>query len=108
MPTAVLQRGIPGLAAEPVRVLHAHRWLIAAIAAHMVCGLAMVWAYDLPDKMPVDLYSTVIPTATLVFLGAFALLYPVYVMVFKTVKTEMNMGSSATRTSAPSSRSAVR
>ncbi len=82
MPTAVLQRGIPGLAGEPVRVLHGYRWLIAAIAAHMVCGLAMVWAYDLPDKMPVDLYSTVIPTATLVFLGAFALLYPVYVMVF--------------------------
>ena len=82
MPTAVLRRGFPNLASEPLRVMHVHRWLIAAIAAYLVCGLAMVWAYDLPDKMPLDLYSSVIPVAALVSLGAFALLYPVYVMVF--------------------------
>lgn len=80
--TAVLQRGISVYTAEAVRVLDTHRWFVGYVLLYLLCGLVATRVYDLPDQMPVSLYSTIILQVTLVFVGAFALVYPVYVMVF--------------------------
>lgn len=82
MPTVALQRGLSAYAGETVRVLDMHRWLIAFILAYLLLGFAATHAYDLPDKMSVSLYSPILLKITAVLIGAFALVYPVYVMVF--------------------------
>lgn len=82
MPSAVLYRDLPRLAAEPLRIFHAHRWLIAFILFFLVCEIVTVQLIELPENISVLRYSTRVQLWTLAFLGIFAFLYPVYVMVF--------------------------
>ncbi len=82
MPSTVLRRGLSNTAVESGQVLYAHRWFIGAIFGYFFCGVVAVQVYQLPENMPVLVYSALIPWATLIFFGVFAFVYPVYVMVF--------------------------
>lgn len=68
--------------AEAGRALHAHRWLIAYVAAYLLCGLALAKLARLPEHMSLSLYSSASLKILLGCVGAFVLLYPLYVMLW--------------------------
>lgn len=83
MSTVVLsERSEPG-GAGVLQVLRAHRWFIAVVTLYAVAGLLAVRVYDLPDRMSLSLYSLVNLELMLGFAAAWALCYPVYVMVVR-------------------------
>jgi len=80
--TAALQDRSSLWAAEAGRALHAHRWLIGYTLAYLLAGLGLAALADLPERVSLSLYSV---SSLMVFagcLGAFVLLYPVYVMLW--------------------------
>lgn len=83
MTTAVLEDKRSSYAGEALRVLSAHRWFAAVVLVYALCGLVASSHYDLPEAMSLSLYSTVNLQLMLLFLGAFLLVYPLYVMVTK-------------------------
>ena len=78
----MLQRDLSIWAGEAGRVFHAHRWLIAYILVYILCALTVAEFYALAGRMSLWLYSRFSLMAILGCVGAFALLYPVFVMVF--------------------------
>ena len=81
MTSAILQRGLSIWAAEAGRVFHAHRWLIAYVLVYLFAAQTVVGLYGIPERMSLALYSRFSLLAILACLGAFALAYPLYVMV---------------------------
>ena len=82
MTTAALQQARPIWLADAGRALHAHRWLIGYTLAYMLCGLALAKAARLPEQMSLSLYSGASLKILLGCVGAFVLLYPLYVMLW--------------------------
>jgi hypothetical protein len=80
--TAVLQQGRSIWLADAGRALHAHRWLIGYTVAYMLCGLALAKFARLPEHMSLSLYSGASLKILLGCVGAFVLLYPLYVMLW--------------------------
>lgn len=62
--------------------LSAHRWFVAYVLVYVACGILATHLLDLPEKFPVSLYSAFTVQVAAVFVGAFLLGYPVYVMIF--------------------------
>lgn len=82
MTTAALQQARPIWLADAGRALHIHRWLIGYTLAYMLCGLALAKAARLPEQVSLSLYSGASLKILLGCVGAFVLLYPLYVMLW--------------------------
>jgi PAP2 superfamily len=80
--TAALQQGSPAWAAAAGRALHAHRWLIGYTLAYLLAGLSVGHLAALPERMSLSLYSVSSLKVLLGCIGAFVLLYPIYVMLW--------------------------
>jgi len=63
-------------------VVHAHRCLIGYTLVYLLCGLAAAELAALPERVSLSLYSASLLKVLLACLVAFALLYPVYVMLW--------------------------
>ena len=82
MTSAALLQARPVWLAEAGRVVHAHRWLIAYVAAYVLSGLAVAKLARLPEHMALSLYSGTSLKIFLGCVGAFVLFYPLYVMLW--------------------------
>ncbi len=71
-----------GLVARMARVLWLHRWLLAIILVYFAAGFAVLEYVDRPEKMSFSLYSALALKMTGIFALAFAILYPLCVMLF--------------------------
>jgi PAP2 superfamily len=79
--TAALQQRTSPWLAEAGRAFHAHRWLIGYTLAYLLAGLAAAETAALPERLSLSLYSLSSLKVLLGCVGAFVLLYPVYVML---------------------------
>jgi len=77
-----LQIDARGLAARMARVLWLHRWLLAIMFVYFAAGFAVLEYVDRPEKIPFSLYSASALKMTGIFAIAFAILYPLCVMLF--------------------------
>ena len=82
MQSTALQIDARGLAARLARVLWLHRWLLAIMFIYFATGFAVLEYVDRPEKMTFSLYSELVLNMTGVFAIGFAVLYPLYVMLF--------------------------
>ncbi len=82
MQSRALQIDARGLAVRLARVLWLHRWLLAIILIYFAAGFAVLGYVDRPEKMTFTLYSALALKMTGIFAVAFAILYPLCVMVF--------------------------
>lgn len=81
MTTAALRQGTSIWVAEAGRALHAHRWLIGYTLIYLLSGLVLAELAALPERMSLSLYSLSSLKVLLGCIGAFVLLYPLYVMI---------------------------
>ena len=81
MTTAALQRSTSIWVAEAGRAVYAHRWLIGYTLAYLLAGLALAQAAALPERVSLTLYSVTSLWLLLLYVGAFVLFYPIYVMI---------------------------
>lgn len=82
MQSRALQIDARGTAARMARVLWLHRWLLALIFAYFAAGFAVLEYVERPEKMTFPAYSLLALKMTGIFAIAFAILYPLAVMVF--------------------------
>ncbi|HEX9770080.1 MAG TPA: phosphatase PAP2 family protein [Kiloniellales bacterium] len=82
MTTAALRQGTSLWLLEAGRAIHAHRGLIGYTLIYLFVGLALAEAAALPERLSLSLYSVSSLEVLLGCVGAFALLYPVYVMLW--------------------------
>ena len=82
MSVQVVAEPRPVLSGGIGRTFYAHRWFIGYLLAYVACGILATHLLDLPEKFPVSLYSSFTVQVAVVFVMAFLIGYPVYVMIF--------------------------
>ena len=71
-----------GIAAQGIRILRAHRWLIAVSLVYVSAGMTLAGAFGLAERVAWSGYAVGMLWLYGVWIVAFALGYPIHVMLF--------------------------